>query len=283
MKILNLMILASAISADAIAAGNVFTVEEAAKKGLVKLIIKSKGGYTGEVIEMKIRNVTNAPLILRVEAGRRLDSQNNSEQDILVTKQQSFALAANQERSYNVSGMCCQAHNSAPSPNSVYSVGKMADSNLVKLAGFIGRNNYYSNYTAQQAVWVVSDNNSIASIECGSREDVQKLRNYVSQITGRPIPAYDVVYRQQNESSVAGRAVKVEGVFAYSLNIDNKVTIAIFNSEGKQVQLLFDRQPHARGDYKLFYTFNTSQLPPGTYYAKMMTDGAVMKEEKIEF
>ncbi|MCW3070643.1 MAG: hypothetical protein JWO44_533 [Bacteroidetes bacterium] len=283
MKIINLMVLASAISADALVAGNVWTVEEAAKKGLVKLEIKGKGGYTGDVIEMKIRNVTNAPISLKVEAGRRLDSKDDSQQDILVTQQQSFVLAANQQRSYNVFGMCCQAHNSAPSLNSVYDVGKMADSNLVKLAAFIDKNKYYSNYTAQQAVWVISDNNSIASIEDGNKEDVQNLRKYVSLVTGRPIPAYDVVYRQQDESSVIGRAVKVEGVFAYSLNIDNKVTIAIFNSEGKQVQLLFERQPHSRGDYKLFYTFNTANLPAGTYYAKMITDGAVVKEEKIEF
>ncbi|MCE3280998.1 MAG: hypothetical protein K0S44_3189 [Bacteroidetes bacterium] len=283
MKFINFFLVASAISVDVVYAGNTMSIEDAAKKGLVKLTIKGKGGYTGKVIEMKVQNLSNESLCLKVETGRRFDSKIDTQQDILVTKEENMMLAAKQQKTCDVFGMCCQANNSSPAANSIFNVGKMADSSLIKLAMFIDKNNYHTDYSAQQAVWSVSDNNSIGSIDGAKDEDVKKLRNYVSQLTGRPIPLYNVHYKQQDDMSVAGRVVNIDGVFKYELNIDNKVTIAIYNSEGKIVQLLIQNQPHEDGEYKLFYTFNTSKLPSGTYYARMSTDGAVVKEEKIDF
>lgn len=281
MKLINLFFLASTISADVVFAENTINVEDAARKGYIKLVIKSAGGYTGDVINMKIQNLTNEALALKVEAGRRLDSENQQEQDILVVKQERFVLGAKQEHTYKIYGMCCQAHNSSPSKNAVYKVGKMADSNLVKLARFVNDNKYYSDYTAQAAVWSVSDNNSIAGIE-GEKEISEKLQKYVSQITGRPIPVYKIHYKQQSGNDVMGRAVNIQGVFSYSLSTKNKVTISIYNSDGKIVQTLMLKQSHEQGDYKLTYNVNTTKFPAGIYYTRMIANGAVVKEEKIE-
>jgi hypothetical protein len=283
MKIIQILIIVSIIATGAAFSTNSLSVEDAAKRGLIKLSIKGKGGYTGDVIEMKIQNLSASTLSLCLEAGRRLDSKDETQQDILITRPEIFVLGAKQQRSYNVFGMCCQAHNSSPKANSVYAIGKMADSSLIKLANFIDKNKYYTEHGAQEAVWTVSDNNSLASIQDGKNEDLKKLRNYVSEITGRPIPDYNVIYKQQDDRSVLGRVVKVDGTFAYSLNLDNKVTIAIYDQSGKMVQLLLEHRPHEKGDYKLFYTFKTVDLPSGSYYTRMMTDGAVVKEAKIEF
>jgi len=283
MKIANFFILASTITAESVFAFNELNIQEAAKKGLVKLVIKGKGGYTGDVIEMKVLNNTNEPLRLSLNSGLKLDSKDEGQQDILVTKDQEIYLGAKQLRSFSVFGMCCQAHNSAPVKNSVYTLAGSVDTNLVKLAGFIDKNNYSSSYTAQQAVWVISDNNSIASIVDGSQEDVNKLRKFVSKITGRTIPIYNVFYRQENSADLRGEVNRIEGTFSYSLADNDHVTIGIYDTSGKLVQLLFRERPHESGDYKLFYTFKTKDLPNGTYYARMSADGAVVKEEKIEF
>ncbi len=143
---INLIVLALSVTEVPVFAINSFSIEDAAKKGLIKLSIKAKGGYTGEVIEMKIKNLTNRKLELNIEAGRILDSKKNVEQDILVTKKEDFFVIANQLKTLNVFGMCCQAHNAAPQNNSDYAVGKLADSNLIKLACYIDKNKQYSNY-----------------------------------------------------------------------------------------------------------------------------------------
>lgn len=282
-KSLNLIVLALSITEVPAFASTVFSIEDAAKKGLIKLSIKGKGGYTGDVIEMKIKNLTNQKLDLRIEAGRILDSKKKDEQDILVTKAQDFFVSANQLKTINVFGMCCQAHNAAPQFNSDYAVGKLADSSLIKLACFIDKNKQYSNYTAQQAVWTISDNNSLASISGGEKDLVNSLRNYVSKITGRAIPPYDITYIQESDNHVMGRATKIEGIFNYSVPVNGKVTIGIYDGNGHLIQLLFKDIAHDKGECKLYYTFRTRNLNPGTYYARMNMEGRLQKEMKIEF
>lgn len=283
MNSFNLLAFAASFSVAPIFASSELSIEEALKKGLIQVIINGKGGYTGNVITMKIKNTCNQNLNINLEAGRRLDSKDNNQQDILVTQAQDFFVSAKQQKAINVFGMCCQAHNSSPKENSIYTLGKMADSSLIKLATFIDKNKYYTNYTAQQAVWSISDNNSLASITDGDKETVDRLRNYVSKITGRIIPPYDITYRQDNENDVLGTASKIEGVFDYSLTSNSHVTIAIYNTEGRLVQILFENISHNKGEYKLYYTFRTRNIPEGIYYARMKLDGVLQKEEKIEF
>ena len=80
-----LVVVSNLLISPMLAAG-CYTVDDAAKKGLIKYIFKSKGGYTGNVIELKIENLTDEMLDLKIEAGRRLDSKVDAEQDILVTQ-----------------------------------------------------------------------------------------------------------------------------------------------------------------------------------------------------
>jgi len=59
-------------------AGKTMSVEEAIRKKLVSASISGKGGYTGEVIRIKLKNLLNRPVSIEVEAGRRLDSENSA-------------------------------------------------------------------------------------------------------------------------------------------------------------------------------------------------------------
>jgi len=258
------------------------SIEEAAKKGLIKLTIKSKGGFTGKVIDMKIKNNTSSPIDLKIEAGRKLDSKNNNEQDILITQAQELIVYGGQEKNVGVNGMCCQAHNTCPREKSEYTVGTMADSSLIKIAMYIDKKKYYENHTAQQAVWAISDNESIGGIYGGDTKMVEEIRNYVSLVTGRPIPPYNITY-QQTENSTIGHPFKIEGELAYNLNTTGHVTIAIYNASGEMVQLLFKDIAHDRGPHKLYYTFRTKDLPSGTYYARATNEGRTENEVKIEF
>lgn len=237
-----LVVFACSIMLNEAVAKNVISLEEGIKKGLIKLIIKSKGGFTGNVIEMNIKNIGSHPVYFKLEAGRRLDSQNEKEQDILVTKQEEFTSNPNQLKTLDVYGMCCQAHNGCPAANSSFSIGTMADSGLIKLAEFIDKNKCYDSFTAQQAVWSISDNESIGGISSYDKTEADKFQKFVSKITGRPIPPYNVQY----ERELNGRAKQIEGIFDYTLSANARVTVAIYNSAGALVQLLFENIEHQK-------------------------------------
>jgi hypothetical protein len=86
-----------------------------------------------------------------------------------------------------------------------------------------------------------------------------------------------------DENAVIGKPLKIEGVFDYKLNAIGHVTLAIFNSSGDLVQLVFKDIAHNIGEHKIYYTFRTKDLPEGTYYARMTNEGRFEKELKIEF
>jgi len=276
------MIWVSTISISPAIATEKMSLEDAARKGFVKLTIKAKGGHTGDVIDMKITNLTNRVLPLKLEAGRKLDSQKQTEQDILVTQAQDFVLAVGQQKNLSVRGMCCQAHNSSPDKNTPYSIGKMADSTLIKIARFIDSSKYYTSTSAQCAVWCVSDNESLGAIANGSGEEVSPLQKYVSKITGRPIPKYSLTYNG-DDNNVLGRVTKIDAMFHYVLDENSKVALAIYDSNGKLIQMVMPDKGHEKGEYKVFYTFKTKDLERGTYYARLTENGSVMKEEEIQF
>ena len=80
-----------------------------------------------------------------------------------------------------------------------------------------------------------------------------------------------------------GAAFKIEGVFEYSLPMTCHSSMGIYNESGKLIQIIFKDQQSDRGDYKLFYTFRTKNVPQGTYYARVEADGMLQKQIKIEF
>ena len=81
---------------------------------LVRALVKSLGSYHGFCMQMELKNLCSGPLLITVEAGRRLNSIDDKLQDILITGQQIIALKKQETRSFPVEGYCCQASNAAP-------------------------------------------------------------------------------------------------------------------------------------------------------------------------
>ncbi|MBI4929693.1 MAG: hypothetical protein HY841_02945 [Bacteroidetes bacterium] len=269
--------------ADKLAENKIMSVENALKKNLVKAKIFGKGGHTGDVIKMKLKNNQNHPVAYSMEAGRRLDSENNSEQDILVTKAVTLALLPNETKIFDLYGMCCQAHNASPDSSSVFSIGEMADTNLVQLAKYIDLNKWYKNPIAQSAVWIVSDGNGMESI--GGDDAVSKqLQKFVSNLTGKAIPKYKIDYEESNNGTAFyNHPAKISGTFEYEIYTNGLVTFGIYDAQGHVVEMFFTDVPRDKGFYLFNYEFKTSNLPQGDYYARLRFDGQVRKEQKFSF
>ena len=269
--------------ADKIVENKLMSVENAVKKNLVKVKIYGKGGHLGEVIKMKILNLQKFPVEYSIEAGRRLDSKDSSQQDILITKSATVKLLANETKSFNIFGMCCQAHNSSPDSGSVFRIGRMADSNLVSMARFIDKNNLQKNHIAQSAVWVVSDGTQMESI--GGDDPLSKtIQQFVSKLTGKSLPKYKVEYiESDNGIAFYNHPTKISGTFEYETYTNGLVTFGIYDSKGHVIEMFFTDVPRDKGFYIFDYEFKTSNLPQGDYYARLRFEGQVKKEQKFTF
>jgi hypothetical protein len=58
-----------------------------------------------------------------------------------------------------------------------------------------------------------------------------------------------------------GTVNKTEGIFECSLYETGHVTIAIYNDSGQMAKLVFNDISHARGAYRIYFTFRTGNLP----------------------
>lgn len=217
------------------------SLQQAIDSNLVKVKIKSLGHYQGESTVMEIQNLTKNDLNIKVEAGRKLIAGKEEYQNLLVVRQQEILVKANSKASKNIVGFCCESDDRGPANDLAYSVNKMADSSLVKLANYINTNySQLSSNSVQQAIWAISNNHGSAAVGVTNEKEMS-LKHLVCNLKGEPLPWYVIkqrIHQTPNgvihlvNDSLYGKMAYNNGGWTYSkLNIydtkDNAVLISI--------------------------------------------------------
>jgi hypothetical protein len=256
------------------------TLREAVKQKLVVVDTKGKGGYTGNVLLVTVKNVSGRHLDLELEAGLRFHPDNAAEQDILVTGGQVFALESSHSKQLDVNGMCCISENASPSKGMNFTLLGMADTGLVRVAKYIDANKLYNSGEAQDAVWVVSDNHRAESIDFMQPEN-KGLVDLVTEIKDLPEPKYVIDYEKDPERPFTGNAASVKGTFRCKLTRPVELVMALYDASGKALEEREVSGPPMPGNYTFGFEFSVYNFPKGTYYARVMVGKTVMSEVKI--
>lgn len=264
-------------------ASDTVSIKDAIDKGMIAVMAKGSGGYSDECIELTIENRTGEDVILSIEAGRGMISEDTAMQDILVTKQYDFLLSKTEKAKLKIFGMCMRAHRSSPSKDSKFTVGKMADSLLVQLARFIDKFNY-RNPTAQNAVWALSDGNPLESVHSESSDATgKKLLEFMHVLTGKPFPWYTLEYVQDTAVLFTGKAKTLHGYYEYFVQNNSVVTIGIYREDGHLQQILFSQNPQNPGKYDYPFTVDVSKWKKGNYNLRFYVDDQLKEKKLIVF
>ncbi len=252
------------------------TLEKAIKAGWVSVKIKGKGGHQGKCIQMKMKNTQPDSIYVIVEAGRKLDSEDPSVQDIFVVQEQQFALSKGQTKTQEITGYCCQASNHSPSDTSKFKVGKMADSTMIKLAQFL-KNKKYGMSDVQNAVWCLSDDHDLSSIPQGNRE----LREFISKLKGIEVPWYQKEFSSAEEGRVfSNQASKISGNIDYRINNTSQISIQLRNKNGLVIQNFTHEKFMEKGSYNYWFELTVTNWPKGEYFIYIFADSQqIMKRE----
>jgi len=261
---------------DTVSIGKAFTEKR------INLSIRGKGGYQGDCINMNIKNLFGDSLLLFIEAGRRLDSKDSTEQDILIVKDVFVSLASNQEKIVDVTGFCCQAHNHAPQEKSVFLVGALADKRLNELARYLNKAKL-GNSPIQSAVWAISDNNEVSSITEDGTEEVAKLRKFVGKLKNLPADYgwYSIYYKKVKDQLFSGVPEKVTGHFNYMIRDISHVFVNIRDAKGTVVKSFEVSNAADRGSYIYDLNWDVSNTPPGVYTVRIYENGKELKKLPI--
>lgn len=230
----NILIIAACLfQLNSIAKHRCLNLQKALKDKYVQVNFTSAGGYQGFCMNMRIKNLSADTLFVLLEAGRRLNSIDDKNQDILIVKEELFVLSAGMEKNLKIKGYCCQASKRCPSERSRYDANTLADSNLVRIARFIN-SNPMNEETEQDLVWAISDRRSLANIDGNNDSLTQILRGMVAGITGEKLPWYTLVSVKHVYPGgvILISPVKLRGQLIYSNEKENYATLFVINEKG---------------------------------------------------
>lgn len=259
------------------------SLQKALDLKLVKAEARSLGGYQGFCVKMNLKNLTSDSLIVIVEAGRRLNSLDDKNQDILITQQEIIAMMKLQERTFNVKGYCCQANNHSPFAGAKYDVNKLADSNLVSLARYLNTSKFESD-VEQQAIWAVSDKKSSANIASVNDSLLLPLKQLVANLKGEKLPWYSLITKTV---LYAGGDMKtyplyLRGKLNYSNDKEDYVSLYVFDESGLPVCEIKSQWllPCVNKDYEL--NIPVKGLAKGKYSIELKTPEKQLAKQEFE-
>jgi hypothetical protein len=258
-------------------------LEEAVRRGMVRVEAAAMGGHDGKCLELVVRNEGSGGVRLVVEAGLEFLSVDTTEQDLIVTDSLMVAVPSKGVRRVRVRAMCYRMRKGSPDSLDVFRLGGMSgDERMRRVAQYIARKRLHSD-AGQEAIWVVSDGNSVASIN-HDREDkrAEALLGFVCSVTGQEVPWYRFEQANHEPGYSERIPVNVYADWSFTLTAAEKVTLGVYDSSGNLINMFFDKQSFSAGKYSFNFHFKGNGLDSGTYYCRMYRlNGGVLVERSF--
>lgn len=145
------------------------SIRDAINKGMLELkicgaydpgyfyeVLDRDGVHYGKCMAIVLKSKIDSFVTVKLDYGTLLAPTDSIVQTMLVTHKAVFPLYPGQTYVTRFYAMCAQLHNKAPDIETTFSIGEMADSNLLRLANYLDAN-YIQNMLGQHAVWAMTD------------------------------------------------------------------------------------------------------------------------------
>lgn len=239
------------------------------------------GGALAPCMAMEIVNNYSTDLTLNLDYGYKLEPVDSSYQTMMVTQTLIVRLPAKQNKSYRIYAMCTQASDKGPSQTQSFSVGKRSDGNLLGIAELINRKRY-QNSAAQDALWCLTDNHDIQSIDSDDTTMMYELRRFVVKAKGLPLSD---VYNAERVYTEPVRTYRIRitysGELSYSLGKAAKILVALFDNDNHMKRVYVNNEWQSTGEYSYGYQISSADLEDKKYYLRMFRDGKMVQEIAI--
>ncbi|MEO8069254.1 MAG: hypothetical protein ABI599_16265 [Flavobacteriales bacterium] len=222
------------------------------------------GGHTGECVDVNVRNLSVGPVHTTIPVGWVFTSRVPEVQDLIVVREEVLAIAGGATRSVSCRAFCCEASGSGPDTGEIYRAGRPASKKLAEVAQAIARGEY-SDDVAQNAIWVLSDANDIASMGAMDSTGQDTLRLAVSRISGQPVPLHSLWYAQEEGRVCSQRPASIQRRVRYDSPAGTLFTAVVLDGAGNVVRVLNDHEVLAPGPHTITFDLDVRDWPFGRY------------------
>lgn len=252
------------------------SIEDAVKRNMISCAIESKGGHTGNCVNMSVKNLTSTKLIVKLESGRNLVSLDTNSQDILVVKEELFVLNPSQTQHKEIFGFCSESHKSEPNKSDLFTIGEMKDKNIVKLTQHLAANKYPIS-AMQDAIWSLTNNRPVASIFHANRDSIENLQEFVAQFTKSMSPWYSIEYTEPDSGMASNTAKNIHGNVEARLPKNTVVKIVVYDM--LNISQIRTEMVTSETANKHPFSVNVLSLPKGRYHIGFYTLGGRLDEK----
>lgn len=259
-------------------------ITEALKLGKIKVIpAYKKLGNKG--VLLTVSNTGTQPLTISIPGGTTFSPGGNEEQVLMNIEEVQLSLSGGETKSVYAGGYCTQLSRLVPRLENSFKIGKTDNRLLLSLLEFL-KANKPSPINYQSAVWALTDNESIASIEPLTPAD-QKLREHIAELTKRTNPWYT---SGQNISAEPGRPIQrntiaVKGNLEVTLNENTEFEIIVVNSDNKVKANLPAKEPIEKNvKHKFRFALTVQGWEMGKYQVllRKISDGSTIASFPFE-
>jgi hypothetical protein len=264
------------------------TFQQAITQGWIQLDAQGLGGYQGDCLQLVLQNQHTKTLRVQLTPGMVFKSQDTLYQDLILVDQEDFLLSPKQKKVLKVNAYCCKMHRGGPDSAKVFTFEGTRSTELNLVADYLYRNALSKSNLVQPAIWAVSDNADLAGIWDPAKRDIsQKLIEFVAKTTNRQVPWYRAQYAPQAPGpQMAQRPMmQIFSEWEFDLTQSDKLSLAIFDQDGKQVDVVMQNRDYTSGIYTFSFSYKTNKLPNGRYYYFRMQGekSGLLKEKRIYF
>jgi hypothetical protein len=269
-------------------AGDTLTLKEALRKKLISVTIhgvkKNKKSflshnYYGPCLQLEVENLTDSTLNLKLETGTTLNCENESVQNMIVTKELVFSLDGKKSDSFKTYAMCIQEHDDSPDEHSVFHLGELADDKLVKFTKIIEKYNF-QDAAGQSAVWVFTDNSDTSSITATNRDETRKLKKFINKLKYNDSKKIvDPEDFQGEPKIVSDKPPTITANMIWEMKKSGRASLKVYDTDGKLIETVFEKQMFGKGECSYYVTLSSDKLEKGKkYFLRLKTKGAVTEE-----
>lgn len=256
-------------------------VVKAAEEGMIDVEYTSLSGSSRDCVSMHITNKSTRPLKLSVDPGLRVYTHDPGEQDILVTREAEFTVAAGKEVEVPLWGYCCESMNTTPGLESEFSHADYAGDLLCSVANHLNLNEYLPSME-QNAVWSVSNMHPIAGIYDEEADNSDQLREFCADLLEEEVPFYNIQYGDVLDQPFTDEPGKLSGSMEYRVDETCKVDLILLDPDGEELVQFFEgRLRHPQAIYKQNFEFEATSMKRGEYRFQLVSGEEVLEERMM--
>ncbi|MGZ5243157.1 MAG: hypothetical protein ACXWDO_01920 [Bacteroidia bacterium] len=259
------------------------TLENAIKNGSISCtyIANSKSPHYVKPLLLTVKNRKHTPTVFKIEPGQQFFPQDESYQNLIVTRENLVTLKPNEQKTVEIYAMCTEANDAAPGSETTYKLAPYAKEKLMKTAQHIARTKS-NNVTGQNAIWVISNNRSLEEIIGPDTAETRNLQRFLAKLTGKKLPPPPSANNYITNYYAPPRAeVSYTGNFTMSMYQQVSLTIALFNREGVVVRELYNNPAVPKGVHTFKYAFDNSVFNDDFYWVRTIVNGDIKFNRKI--